>query len=671
MPKISVLMPTYNHARFVEQAIRSVLDQSFGDFEFLIIDDGSVDGTADVVRRIQDSRISFTALERNAGACTVVNTLLQRMTGDYYCILNSDDMYLPGKLQTQFSFMESHPEYAATFSTVRVIDEHGRPVENSRVAQAFKVVGGTRHEFLNRLFHANFLCHPSVMLRTSVLRKAGRFDERLRQLPDHDLWIRVAQHGNIHIAAEPMLMFRDHGGNTSRKTPTSAFRTAHEQRFILERYRSITDIPDLLQIFPALRDRFPKPADGTHEFLLAHAALSVPSNQHADFAVETLFRLMNDPQQAALLERAYGFRWRDLHEITGKLNIYGLHNDAILIGAIVDSASKPLVQDQVIVRGGPFEIFLPFSDNIQANATCLLQFANPNVVLELTAFALAGADRQPIAPLKFSTNATLSGNGPGGPHYFGIASPTIAAALPPDAAKTARAVLIRGNVKALGGPAATALHDALKLSKPSSPPAGAEAAPERTPPMQPNPAIPTPQVVAASEMRLHLGCGGNVMPNWVNVDIEARPGVIQHDLTRPLPFASGAADFVYSEHFIEHIDFEQGLRLMREVRRVLKPNGVFRLSTPDMLFLIQQYLKRNMTEWANVNWLPKTPCQMVNGGMRLWGHQFVYDEEELSMQLRAAGFGNVQRVGYRESRYPQLSQLECRPFHGELIFEAS
>lgn len=671
-------MPSYNHARFVEQAIRSALDQSFGDFELLIIDDGSTDGTPDIVRGVQDSRIRFTALDRNLGACTAVNMLLEQMTGDYYCLLSSDDIYLPHKLQAQLDFMESHPGHAACFSTCRVIDEAGRDVADSRVASAFKPVGGSRFEFLHRLFHQNFLCHPSVMLRTSVLRKAGTFDERLRQLPDQDMWIRVAQHGEIHIMPEPTLLFRDHGGNTSRKTPASAFRTALEQRFILERYRDITGIPDLLQVFPALRERFPKPADGTHEFLLAHAALAVPSNQHADFAIETLFRLMSDPQQAALLEKAYGFRWRDLHEITGRLNIYGLHSDAILIGAVIDSAGKPTVQDQLIVRDGAFEFFLPFAgDTAQANANCILQFANPNAVLELATFALAGADRQPIAALKFSSNATLSGNSPAGPYFFGIASPTIAAALPPDAAKTARGILIRGNVRALGGPAATALHDALKQAKPASPPPphsplpGVAATPERTPSMQASSGIPTPQPATAGELRLHLGCGGNVMPDWVNLDIEARPGVTQHDLTRPLPFPSGSADFVYSEHFIEHIGFEQGLRLMREVRRVLKPTGIFRVSTPDLLFLIQQYLKRNMTEWANVNWLPKTPCQMVNGGMRLWGHQFVYDEEELSMQLRAAGFGNVQRVGYRESKYPQLSQLECRPFHGELIFEAS
>jgi predicted SAM-dependent methyltransferase/GT2 family glycosyltransferase len=681
VPKISILMSTYNHARFVEQAIRSVLDQSFGDFEFLITDDGSVDGTPDVVRGISDRRIRFMPLAQNVGACTAVNKLLEQMTGDYYCIQNSDDMYLPGKLQRQIEFMESHPDYAACFSTVRVIDEKGNEVRDSRVAHAFQPVQGTRHQFLNRLFVQNFLCHPTVMLRASVLRKAGNFDERLRQLPDHDMWIRVAQHGNIHVQAEPTIQFRDHGGNTSRKTPVSAFRTAHEHRFLLERFRAITSIPELMQIFPQLRERFPHPVDGTHEFLLAHAALGVRSGQHTNFAIETLFRLMADPRQAALLEKSYGFRWRDLHDITGSVNIYGVHADAIMVAQLADATGKPVVQDQSIIRGGGFEILLPLQADTPAQS-CVLQFANPNVVLEFGGMTVVDAERRPLAALEMSSNATLTQRGTPSLLLFGVANPTVVGQIP--RAAGAAGILIRGSVKAIGPQAATALREALSrntaaasqlpaslAAAPAAPPASERSSPMQTPmaPVQVQPAAP--QAAAAGGLRLHLGCGTNVMPGWVNLDIEARPGVTQHDLTKPLPFPSGTADFVYCEHFIEHITFEQGLMLMRDVKRVLKPNGVFRLSTPDLLFLIKQYLTRNLTEWENVKWLPRTPCQMVNGGMRLWGHQFLYDEEEMAMQLRAAGFASVQRVGYRESTHAPLGQLECRPYHGELIFEAS
>ena len=172
------------------------------------------------------------------------------------------------------------------------------------------------------------------------------------------------------------------------------------------------------------------------------------------------------------------------------------------------------------------------------------------------------------------------------------------------------------------------------------------------------------------QIRLHLGCGTNIMPGWVNIDVEARAGVTLHDLTKPLPFASGTVRYVFSEHFIEHITYNEGAALLREIRRVLAPGGVLRISTPDLVFLIHQYLTNNLTEWADVSYFPRTPCQMMNEGMRSWGHQFCYDERELLIQLAGAGFRTIRKMPYRQSADSNLANLECRPFHRELIFEA-
>jgi predicted SAM-dependent methyltransferase len=170
--------------------------------------------------------------------------------------------------------------------------------------------------------------------------------------------------------------------------------------------------------------------------------------------------------------------------------------------------------------------------------------------------------------------------------------------------------------------------------------------------------------------QLHLGCGGNLLSGWANVDLEAAAGVIQHDLTEPLPLPPETVKFIYSEHFIEHITRGQALGLLRECQRVLTREGVIRLSTPNLTKLVDEYLAYRTTEWADVDWHPSTPCQMVNEGMRLWGHQFVYDLDELTLLLGEAGFEHVTQVAWRESRHPELKGLECRPFHGEIIVEA-
>ena len=170
--------------------------------------------------------------------------------------------------------------------------------------------------------------------------------------------------------------------------------------------------------------------------------------------------------------------------------------------------------------------------------------------------------------------------------------------------------------------------------------------------------------------KLHLGCGGNLIPGWANIDVTPAPGVIALDLTRPLPYPAGSADFVFSEHFIEHIPRESALRLLMECRRVLRPGGVVRTTTPSLRKLVDEYLAGRLTEWTDVQWIPGTPCKLLNEGMRLWGHQFVYDEDELRLLLREAGFADPRPVRWRESAYPELARLECRPFHAEIIFEA-
>jgi predicted SAM-dependent methyltransferase len=174
----------------------------------------------------------------------------------------------------------------------------------------------------------------------------------------------------------------------------------------------------------------------------------------------------------------------------------------------------------------------------------------------------------------------------------------------------------------------------------------------------------------AGHTRLHLGCGNNVIAGWANVDADAVDGVIAWDLRRPLPAPDASFDYVFSEHFIEHVTRDEALRLLRECVRVLRPGGVLRTSTPDLRKLVSEYLAGRLDEWRDVAWLPQTPCRLLNEGMRSWGHQFVYDEPELRLLLAEAGFANVERVAWRESTHDALRSLECRPLHDEIIVEA-
>src|SRR5215470_10311500 len=109
-PKVSVVVKSYNHDAYVGETIQSVLDQSFQDFEIVVTDDGSSDGTPDVVRAFSDPRIHLEVFPHNRGISHAINATIARARGTYIAILNSDDFALPGRLERQAAFLDAHPD---------------------------------------------------------------------------------------------------------------------------------------------------------------------------------------------------------------------------------------------------------------------------------------------------------------------------------------------------------------------------------------------------------------------------------------------------------------------------------------------------------------------------------------------------------------------------------
>lgn len=176
-------------------------------------------------------------------------------------------------------------------------------------------------------------------------------------------------------------------------------------------------------------------------------------------------------------------------------------------------------------------------------------------------------------------------------------------------------------------------------------------------------------------LKLNLGCGPHALPGWLNYDINGarRMDVVPIDLALGrLPHTDESVDFIFSEHFIEHINREQGARLVKECYRVLKQGGVIRISTPDLHALTKRYLRGEIIKIPGV-WEPKTPAQMFNEGMRLWDHLFLYDGEEIADLLDEAGFSIRTFTGcdWHESDHEALRGLEVRPDYEDLIVEAT
>jgi hypothetical protein len=270
MPKVSVAIPSYNHAPFVGAALRSVLDQSFQDFEIVVTDDGSQDTTVDEAQRIRDPRISVTALPRNVGACSALNASIRRSTGRYIAILNSDDVFLPGKLDRQVRFLDAHPEIGAVFGYPEFIDENGNRLASADTfyGDTFYVTNRTRAAWLRHFFFTgNALCHPSVLIRRQCYDTVGLYNPALAQIPDLDMWMRLLHHFDIHLIEEPLVGFRilKGGQNASAGKPDAIARVQWEWLKVLSNYLSL-DSELLAAVFPEL-PRASSPASTHGPFL--------------------------------------------------------------------------------------------------------------------------------------------------------------------------------------------------------------------------------------------------------------------------------------------------------------------------------------------------------------------------------------------------------------------
>ena len=163
-----------------------------------------------------------------------------------------------------------------------------------------------------------------------------------------------------------------------------------------------------------------------------------------------------------------------------------------------------------------------------------------------------------------------------------------------------------------------------------------------------------PRMTRPDSLKLHIGCGQVSLPGWINIDNQPYPGV-DHviDVAKGLPFND--ADFVFAEHFIEHLPIDAAVGFLRECRRVLKRNGVLRLSTPNLDWVFLTHYRVN--NW-NSDQEAVDDCFTLNRAFHAWGHHFLYNAQTLSAVLRKSGFGTMRFEKYGESSHEELQGLE-------------
>ncbi len=218
MPKASIIIPTYNRAKFIKETIQSVLDQTIRDLEVIIVDDGSTDETNSIVENLSknDNRIKY-FYRKNCGRPSIPRNLgFKNSTGEYLAFLDSDDIWLPQKLEKQIYVFESDKSGKLGFLDCGhiIIDENG--IEMKR----YYSFHNYRGDIFQELLRNNLILTPgSILIKRTVLDAVGLFDERFKCMDDWDMWLRISKRYNFDSVGKNLFKYRVHRNSVTVGLP--------------------------------------------------------------------------------------------------------------------------------------------------------------------------------------------------------------------------------------------------------------------------------------------------------------------------------------------------------------------------------------------------------------------------------------------------------------------
>ncbi len=344
-PLITVVLVTYNHENYIAEAIQSILSQTLGDFELIIVNDGSQDRTEAIIGTFADPRIVYICQE-NQGPSAALNTGVLKAEGQYVAFMSGDDVCWPTRLEKQYEFAVMNPG-KIVFSWVDIINEHGVIITDKHgMAQLFNVQNKARAEILRHFFFGgNYLNGVTSFVKRETIIETGLFNVASIQLQDFEYWLRLVKKNELHILPCPLIKYRirDNGMNLSHYS--RAGRTEFEHQQILRNF--FDDVPaDLFKA--AFSSEIIRPNfEGEDEYLLEQAFLYLHHGSKAVQALgcEKLFALLQAGDQQSKSISTYGFALADYYNLTEKLDFLNgrISPDPSLSSTLSSMKSKPLV----------------------------------------------------------------------------------------------------------------------------------------------------------------------------------------------------------------------------------------------------------------------------------------------------------------------------------------
>jgi glycosyltransferase involved in cell wall biosynthesis len=245
LPLVSVLMPVYNAERYLAEAIESILKQTFTDFEFIIVNDGSTDQSLQILQHYaqQDGRIRLISRE-NRGLVSSLNEGADLAMSPYIARMDADDISYSERLFKQVNFLKGHPEYVVIGSKVQLIDQDGDPLTLFSLETTHQ-----RIDFAHLQGKGGAIAHPATMFRKDSFNSVGQYRSAFIHAEDLDLWLRMAEVGKLGNLPDLLLDYRQHSQSVGHKYRTEqidsankAIKEAYERRGIFNTDFRIAEI---------------------------------------------------------------------------------------------------------------------------------------------------------------------------------------------------------------------------------------------------------------------------------------------------------------------------------------------------------------------------------------------------------------------------------------------
>lgn len=323
---VSVIIPSYNHEKYISDCVLSVLNQTYKNLEVFVMDDCSTDNSFSILKKIKDERLKIFRSKKNKGTVRTINELTKKCNGEYVAIIGSDDIWKKDKIEKQVDYLDKHDDVGAVFCLADIINEQGKKYVpdggfNVDIFKYENVSSGKRMRLFFEI--GNHLCHSSSLIRKSVVDKIGFYDLAYRQLHDFEYWVRLVNEFNIYILDDKLLQYRRFKKgktNLSNNSSKVLVRVANETSSII--YWMFNNIKDELfidgfnDLFVNIKSHTPEELLCEKYFILLKYNIMGVINKQVAFSL--IFNYWDKERLFKTFENKFNYSVDDFYAETGK-----------------------------------------------------------------------------------------------------------------------------------------------------------------------------------------------------------------------------------------------------------------------------------------------------------------------------------------------------------------